>query len=107
MVGDAKLRFDQSKLIRLTLWTEVVGTFYGLHSNNSYTDVKIDNHLLIFPRKSLESKIAQRKLLSSAVGLKIGILRCDELMKPIIVRNLNQRGDRCPKSTPDSITQQP
>ena len=107
MVGDAKMRFDPSKLIHLTLWTEVVGTFHGLHSNDTYTYVKIDNKLLIFPRNSLESKIIQRRLLSSLVGLKIGILRCDELMRPILVRTLNQRVERYPESTPDSTTQLP
>ena len=107
MVDVTKLQVNQSRLIRLTLWTEVVGTFRGLHSNDSYTYVKIDDKLLVFPRESLESKIIQRKLLSSPVGLKIGILRCDELMKPILVRTLNQCGGRCLKSTPDLITQRP
>ena len=107
MVDDTKLRFDQSRLIRLTLWTEVVGTFRGLHSNDSNTYVKIEDKVLVFPRNSLESKIIQRRLLSSLVGLKIGILRCDELMRPILVRTLNQRIEKCPKSTPDSTTQQP
>ena len=107
MVGVTKLRVDQSRLIRLTLWTEVVGTFRGLYSNDSYTYVKIDDKLLVFPRESLESKIVQRRLLSSPVGLKIGILRCDELMKPILVRTLNQGVGRCPESTLDSTAQLP
>ena len=107
MVDDTKLRFDQSRLIRLTLWTEVVGTFRGLHSNDSNTYVKIEDEVLVFPRESLESMIIQRRLLSSLVGLKIGILRCDELMRPILVRTLNQCVERCPESTPDSTTQQP
>jgi hypothetical protein len=85
------------KLVKPTLWTEIVGIFHELSSNGSYTYVKIGNNIIFFPKESLESKIVHNRLCRKLIGQKIGLLRCDEPNTPVLIRVINRRSGTIPK----------
>ena len=74
----------------LPLWTEIVGVFCRVLSDDSYLYVKIENKLLCFAKESVESNIVQEKLRHDLIGRKIGLLRTDEPMKPLRVRVIDK-----------------
>lgn len=77
---------SQLQLANLTLWTEVVGVFYDFSSDESCIYVKIGSKTLCLPKESIESEIAMDKLHQGLIGQKIGLLRTDKRMKPLVVR---------------------
>lgn len=64
--------------MRLPFWSEIVGTFQGLFTDDGFVYVRINNKLLSFSKESMESEILRNKLDNALVGQKIGVLRCDE-----------------------------
>jgi hypothetical protein len=72
------------------LWTEVVGVFCELFSDDSCIYVRISNRLLCFPRESIESDIVRGKLSQELIGRKIGLLRTGERMKPLRMRLIDK-----------------
>jgi hypothetical protein len=54
-------------------------------SNDSWIYVKIGNKTLCLPKESFESEMAMDRLHQGLIGQKIGLLRTDEPMKPLVV----------------------
>ena len=99
-----KLELGQSRTIHLTFWTEIVGIFRGISSDDYYTYIKIDDKVLFFPRESRESKLVQYKLNSKSMGRKLGILYCDEPTRPILIRTFNEGAVQHVKSASKLVT---
>jgi len=74
----------------LSVWTEVIGPIHELSANDSYVCVKIGNKLLCFPPKSQEAEILLRKLTKELRGRKVGLLRTDDRIKPLLVRLIDR-----------------
>ena len=104
MSYQVKLELGQSRTIYLKCWTEIVGIFRGISSDDSYTYIKINDKVLFFPRESRESKLVQHKLSSKSIGQKLGILYCDEPTRPILIRTFNEGVAQPVKSASKLIT---
>jgi hypothetical protein len=81
---------SQLQSVNLPLWTEVVGVFNGLSSDDSRIYVNIGNKTLCLPKESIESEIELDKLHQGLIGQKIGLLRTDEPMKQLVVRLIDK-----------------
>ena len=80
----------QLQFINLHLWTEVVGVFNGLSSDDSRIYVRIGNKTLCLPKESTEAETALDMLRRCLIGQKIGLLRTDEPMKLLVVRLIDR-----------------
>jgi hypothetical protein len=76
---------QEKQEVRLTSWSEVVGTFHRVFADNHFTYVKINDKTLSFPKESQESEIIQTKL-KSLIGRRIGILKTDLIDWPLRIR---------------------
>lgn len=99
-----ELAYKQSKLMHLAVWTEIVGIFRDISSDDSCTYVQINDKVLSFPKETLESKLIHHKLNSRLIGSKIGILRCDEPTRPISIRTFNEEAVQHIKSASELVT---
>ena len=81
---------SQVRSTNLPLWSEAVGIFKRLSSDNSHIYVEIGNKLLCFPKKSAESSIARQKLRHELTGQKIGLLLTDDRTRPLHVRVIDK-----------------
>jgi hypothetical protein len=76
----------QRQSVKLHEWTEIIGVFNELCSDDSMIYIEIGNKTLCLPKGSIESEAVSNKLHQSLIGHKIGLLRTDKPMKPVVVR---------------------
>lgn len=81
---------SQLPAITPPLWAEAIGVFNGLSSDDSRIYIKIGNKTLCLPIASIESEAALDNLHRGLIGRKIGLLRTDEPMKPLVVRLIDR-----------------
>ena len=81
---------SEPQAVRLPLWSEVVGVFNGLSSDDSRIYINIGNKKLYIPKESIESETAVDNLHQGLIGHKIGLLHTDEPMKPLVVRLIDR-----------------
>ena len=74
--------------IYISPWSEIVGIYFGLIIDECFTQVKIGNNAVSFPKDSDEEKYLRNRLNNSLIGSKIGILKTDMSDKPILVRRI-------------------
>lgn len=72
----------------LTRWSEVIGTYYGLHSDDCYVYVKVAGKIIAFANASEEASAVKRILQTFLIGEKIGMLRTDDNLRPILIRRI-------------------
>jgi hypothetical protein len=76
----------------LQAWTEHVGRFVKLETGESQVSVVMscgaENVTLSFPRGDLESQTSQRELSSCKLGIRIALIKTDELSRPLLVRKI-------------------
>jgi hypothetical protein len=77
---------SKSQGATLSVWTEVTGTLHELSVNDSYVCIQIGNKILCFPLKSQEAEILLRKTTKELTDRKVGLLRTDDRIKPLLVR---------------------
>ena len=75
--------------IRLETWSEIIGTFQGLSSDDYFTHVRIGGKVLLFFNDSEEAATLRRGLKDEWIGLRVGILRTGESARPLLVRILD------------------
>lgn len=71
-------------------WSELVGRFVRLEIGKSQVSVVLScgvGHIILsFPTESSESETLQRELSSVKPGIKVGLLRTDDMSRPLLVR---------------------
>jgi len=76
--------------VTISVWTEVIGTVHEFSANDSCVCVQIGNKLLCFPLKSQEAEILLNKLGKELRGHKVGLLRTDDWIRPLLVRLMDK-----------------
>ena len=83
----------KSKPLRLSFWSEFVDIYKGLHKDQNYTYIKMNEGLLSFRNKSKEITHIQEKLNNTTIGTEIAILRTDIPGKPLFIRLVRSKQD--------------